>query len=359
VSKPLIIIHPRKSFIEDIGCAYPEMITLGEEQVEQACLNLDPAFFDLKDETPTINTNFGWIAAVMLKGSQIISDDMAQQRFMKRRAVEKIVKAVETGLEKANGEHLVVSLGALTSPITNQGMDLVPLFNGKPVTFTTGNSLTAYVTIKAVESIYQQKRKTDISNENVAVLGATGSVGSAVSEYFAARGCNMLLCARNQPKLEVLKEKIMKARIPGRGSIQTTTDIKRMSESGVVIVTTASNSVLIKPEMCAPEAIIYDDTVPRNTCETITSKRPDVTIIDGGIIEMPHIDYGVVTMGLPGRRTYACQIEAMILAKEDIKTNFLGNVTLEQVRSIGLLFEKLQSEFFIAPFTSFGKSIDI
>lgn len=295
----------------------------------------------------------------MLKGTQIISDDMATQRFMKKRAMEKITKAITTGLEMSGGEHIIVSLGALTSPITNQGLDLIPIFREKPVSFTTGNPLTAYVTIKAVENIYFQKNRRDISNENVAVLGATGSVGNAISEYFAARGCNMILCARNMVKLDALKEKIMNAKIADRGTVETTTDIARIRESKVVVVTTASNSVLIKPEMCARDAIIYDDTVPRNTSESIIAERPDVTVVDGGIIEMPHIDYGVVTMGLPGRRTYACQVEAMLLAKENVKSNFLGNVTLEQVRFIGQLFEKHKSEFFIAPFTCFGKPMII
>ncbi len=159
-------------------------------------------------------------------------------------------------------------------------------------------------------------------------------------------------------KLEVLKDKIVDTHNIDPSSIEITTNISRVKETRLVIITTASNNVLIKPDMCANNAIVYDVTVPRNTSESILEERKDVLVIDGGIIEMPMIDYGLVTMGLPGRRTYACQVEAMLLAMHDVRENFTGNVTLEQVNVVGELFEKHTSEFYIAPFSSFGVDLE-
>lgn len=354
---PLILIHPRHSLKEDCVCTMPELSNATEQELENIMSEMPPVIYPFADELEK-NSGGGLISAILLKGSQIISDDMATQRLLKKRAMEKIVQAVNLGLEKSKGKHLIVSLGALTSPISNQGKDLLTVFADKPVSFTTGNPLTAYFTIKAVE-LLSAFRGINLQNDGIFILGASGSVGGAVSEHFASKGCRVNLSARNEAKLAEMKKRIVERWNLDEKNIAISTNLDNLNQHRMVVVTAASNTVLIQPHHCAQNAVIYDDTVPRNTSAEIIHKRPDVWVIDGGIVEMPFIDYGKVTMGLPGRRTYACQVEAMLLAKEGIKDNFVGNVTLEQVEFVGKLLEKHEKEFHLAPFTSFGREIDI
>ncbi|MCE5176622.1 MAG: hypothetical protein ABFD23_00785 [Caldisericales bacterium] len=356
MAKSVFLLHPRQSFREDLAWAGREMANMSEKSLEELCNLLPPQVTPVSkrgDDSETI----GWLGVIPLKGSQIISDNISEQREMKIRALEKINMAIEMALDEAKGEHLVVGLGALTAPITNQGQDLLKTFGRRQLSVTTGNAFTAFITIKSVLDI-AVKRNVSLEKETIAVLGATGSVGGAVSEHFGSCGCNMILMARNENKLKFLKEKIIKN--GGREDrVSTSTNINDLKKAKIVIVTTSSSQVLVRPEHCAPGAIIYDDTQPRNTSGEILVSRPDVLVLDGGVVETPGIDYGKINIGLPPGRSYACLSETLMLAKEGCTDDFTGNVTLEQVERIGKIASKYKDEFYLAPFTSFGKEIKL
>ena len=355
MAKSVFLLHPRQSFREDLAWVGPEIAGMSEKSLEKLCTGLPPQVTPVseKDSSDIV----GWLGVLPLKGSQIISDSLSEQREMKIRALEKINMAVEMALDEAKGEHLVVGLGALTAPVTNQGQDLLKTFGGRSLSVTTGNAFTAFITIKSVLDI-AVKRNVSLEKETIAVLGATGSVGGAVSEHFGVCGYNMILMARNEGRLVSLKERI--TRNGGREDrISTSTDINDLRKAKIIVVTTSSSQVLVKPEHCASGAIIYDDTQPRNTSEEILVSRPDVLVLDGGVVETPGIDYGKTRIGLPPGRSYACLSETLMLAKEGCTDNFTGNVTLEQVERIGKIATKYKDEFYLAPFTSFGREIKL
>jgi hypothetical protein len=55
MTKPLIIIHPRKTLKEDIACAYPDYAKLKEKTLECICEKLNPPFFDVFKESADTN----------------------------------------------------------------------------------------------------------------------------------------------------------------------------------------------------------------------------------------------------------------------------------------------------------------
>lgn len=355
MAKSMFLVHPRQSFQEDLQWIDKNVSKIDEENLESFCSAQPPMLTSVENEIQ--KELIGWLGVIPLKGSQMISDNLAQQREMKQRALEKIFMAVRMALDQAKGEHLVVGLGALTAPLTNQGADILKEFHGQPLSVTTGNAFTAYITIKSIVEI-AGKRNCDLSKETIAVLGASGSVGGAVSEHFGINGCNMILCARNESRLKNLKDRIVSGGAnPDRITIST--DIDDIRKARIVVVTTSSSQVLIKPEHVCPNAIIYDDTQPRNTSEEIGVTRKDVLVVDGGIVETPFIDLGRTSIGLPPKRAYACFSETLILAKAGCRDNFTGNVTLEQMEKVSEIAEKFSNEFYLAPFTSFGKEIDL
>lgn len=352
MSKEMFYIHPRYS-LKDLTVAGYECREVPEEELEKSCPNMSPWLGDTTNDQKEL---IGWLGVLPLKGSQIITDDMALQREYKKRALEKMFLAIRMALDKCKGEHLVVGLGSLTAPISNQGLDIIKEFSGYPMSVTTGNSLTAYVTYKSVEKIAKM-RGLDLENETVAVLGSTGSVGGAVSELLARRSGKLIISARNEARLKILKDRIVQSNAKDCDKVQISTSVEDLRQAKVIVVTTSSSQVLIKPEHCSENAIIYDDTMPRNTSEEILTKRPDVLVVDGGIVATPFVDFGGFSIGLPPGKSYACLTETLMLAKEDIKENFIGNVSLEQVEQVGKIFENHQHEYFIAPFTSFGKEL--
>ena len=80
--------------------------------------------------------------------------------------------------------------------------------------FTTGNTHTAYILCRQVEQA-SQKLGIDLSKATVAVVGATGDIGSAVCRWLDARTdvADLLLVARNQERLHNLQGEL------GRGKI--------------------------------------------------------------------------------------------------------------------------------------------
>lgn len=355
LAKSMFLVHPRQSFQQDLQWIDDKVKHIEEENLEAFCNQMPPLLTNVDQETK--NELIGWLGIIPLKGSQMISDNLAQQREMKQRALEKIFMAVRMALDQSKGEHLVVGLGALTAPITNQGADILKEFQGYPLSVTTGNAFTAWITIKSIIEI-AQKRNVDLNQETIAVLGASGSVGSAVSEHFGLHGCKLLLCARNETRLKALSDKIVSGGADP-ANVKTSTNIDDIKNAGIVIVTTSSSQVLIKPEHAAKNAIIYDDTQPRNTSEEMAVTRKDVLVIDGGIVETPLIDLGKTSIGLPPKRAYACFSETLILAKADCRKNFTGNVTLGQMEEVSAIAQKYADEFYLAPFTSFGKPVDL
>ncbi len=102
-----------------------------------------------------------------------------------------------------------------------------------------------------------------------------------------------------------------------------------------MVLLTASADTLLGPEHLAPGAIVLDATQPRNTAPALAAARPDVLVVDGGIVSIPSLRLVGGDIGLPDGRSYACFAETAILALTGQTGHFsLGNPTLEQVDEI-------------------------
>ena len=108
----------------------------------------------------------------------------------------------------------------------------------------------------------------------------------------------------------------------------------------IIIVATASPNALINRNHLKNNAIVYDISQPQNVERNILKYRPDIKIIDGGIVSTPGINYHF-NFGLKRETAFACLAETMLLAAEKIPNNFsLGNVELEKVEIIKKIANK-------------------
>jgi predicted amino acid dehydrogenase len=84
----------------------------------------------------------------------------------------------------------------------------------------------------------------------------------------------------------------------------------------VVLAVTSSGGDLITPEHLKPGAVVCDVARPRDVSATVAAARPDVLVIDGGMVEVPgEVDFHF-NFGFPPRMAYACMAETMALALE-------------------------------------------
>lgn len=255
-------------------------------------------------------------------------------------------------LAKERGARLV-GLGAYTSVVSWGGMRLRDM--GVPL--TTGNSYTvvtaAEATITALDRL-----NVDPAGAAAAVVGAAGSIGRCLALVLAESMGQIILLGnpahpqRSLARLAQVAGEICRRlaadcpgaptaaavralpgcpdrdapveafvrfwqenrqRLPVTVSIQAET---MLPQADVVVTATSSVSALVRPEHVKFGAVICDLSRPANVSREIQRRRPDVLVIDGGVVEVwnrPDLGWN---FGFERGLCYACMAETMLLALE-------------------------------------------
>jgi predicted amino acid dehydrogenase len=124
-----------------------------------------------------------------------------------------------------------------------------------------------------------------------------------------------------------------------------------------VVTATSSVSELVKPGNVKFGAVICDLSRPANVSREIKRRRPDVLVIDGGVVEVwnrPDLGW---EFGFEKGLGYACMGETMLLALEGHleHTSIGSNMPLETLTMIRGLAEK--HGFSVADLRSFDKPL--
>lgn len=247
----------------------------------------------------------------------------------------------------------VVGLGALTATVTAGG---AALRGRTDIGVTNGNAFTAAIVESQARSLLDAADL--VTGRDVAVVGATGSVGSAVVGLLARDGATerLTLVARSRPRLDALAKSYA-----GCARIDVAADLAALREADLVVLLTASAECLIGPEHLKPGAVVLDATQPRNTSPDLLIARPDVVVVDGGIVAVPTLRLRGGDIGLPNGRAYACFAETALLALSGHRGHFaVGTPTLDQVDDVrALAAEHGSLGFRAAQPTSFGRPLSL
>ncbi|AFY41686.1 long-chain acyl-[acyl-carrier-protein] reductase [Nostoc sp. PCC 7107] len=200
--------------------------------------------------------------------------------------------------------------------------------------FTTGNTHTAYIICRQVEAAAKQAG-IELSKATVAICGATGDIGSAVTRWLDAKTDvkEILLIARNQERLQNLQDEL------GRGKIMALDEA--LPEADIVVwVASMPKGVEIDPKTLKQPCLLIDGGYPKNLATKI--QHHGVHILNGGIVEHSlDIEWKImqiVNMEVPERQLFACFAEAMLLEFEKLHTNFSwgrNQITVDKMEQIG------------------------
>ncbi|MBZ9712123.1 semialdehyde dehydrogenase [Deinococcus multiflagellatus] len=252
-----------------------------------------------------------------------------------------VTKAVGLGAK-------TVGLGALTAPATAGGM---ALRHRTDVGITNGNAFTAAMTFLGAERLLSLCP----SNATIALVGASGSVGSCLTQLLARRTAQpLLLVARNEERLRTLQ-----ATLPA-GRSQITTDMTRVREADLVILLTSATDAVLRSEHLKEGAVVLDDTQPRNTRPELLQERPDIRVVDGGLVSVPGVQRkGFI--GLPQGVAYACLAETLLLGLSGQQGHFsLGWPSVEQAEHMLALAARFgHLGFTLAEPHSFGQPVTL
>lgn len=255
----------------------------------------------------------------------------------------KIVACAE--LAAANGAELI-GLGAFSSVVGDGG---VTVAQRSPIAVTTGNSYTVATaiqgTVKACGLI-----GVDVPRAKLAVVGATGSIGKTCALVLGRQFAHTVLVGRNLERTEAVA-----AELPGA---EATTSIDALRDADAIVTVTSDDAEIIMPEHLKPGAVVCDVARPRDVSLRVSRERPDVLVIEGGVVRVPgDVDFGF-NFGFPPHTAYACMSETMMLALEGRTESFtLGkDVSVAQVDETIRLAEK--HGFELAGFRSFERAVD-
>ncbi len=248
----------------------------------------------------------------------------------------------------------ILGLGAFTKIAGDRGITLSERLS---IPVTTGNS---YTTATAVEGTLRGAARMgiDLNTAQVTVIGATGSIGEATSQLLAPRVRYLRLVARTRENLEILAQKILSEN--PNINVSTSQNVpESVRDSDIVVAVSSAQDAIVEPEDLKPGSVITDVARPRNISSRVSQARPDVLVLDGGVIEVPGPDADMgFDFGFPPKMVEACMAETMILALSGRLENFtLGShIAVEKVREINELGEL--HGFRMAGFRRFERAID-
>ena len=285
-------------------------------------------------------------------------------------AVALVQSAVNSAVERGAE---VVGLAGFSSIITLGGLALKARDG---VRVTSGNSYTCWIAVQALEAACAE-RDIALKDCAVAVVGATGAIGHALSLLCAERVGELILIgnpgaaeasiARLRLVADDCKRHVSTLAAGGRGfavgsfaqaylrpqaranaqtnvGVTITTDIdEHLPRAHVMVAATNAVRPFISARHLRQGAIVCDVSRPFNVAPNLGNERPDVRVVDGGLVRAPQ---GSVLELLeePERRNVllACAAETIILALSGYRSEHLcGRLHPATIEEIGKLAAKL------------------
>ncbi len=259
-------------------------------------------------------------------------------------------KIIQTGRMAEKLGANILGLGAFTSVIGDAGITIADQLD---IPVTTGDSFTVAM---AVQAIRDAAHVMDIKIEEatVAVVGATGAIGHVCAELLASEAAQILLIARDEKKLEVLRDKLQPN---AHSKIIISTKMDVLKDAQLILTVTSSIHDIIHPEHLQPGSVICDVARPRDVSAMVAAVRDDILVIDGGMVDVPgNVNFNF-NFGFPEGKAYACMAETIALTLEGRFEDYTvgKDITLERVKDITAIAEK--HGFRMSGFRSFEREV--
>ncbi len=259
-------------------------------------------------------------------------------------------KIIQTGhmAEKLGAN--ILGLGAFTSVVGDAG---VTIANELDIPVTTGDSFTVAMAVQAIRDA-ARVMEIKIEDATVAIVGATGAIGHVCAELLAGEAARVLLVARDEKKLEALRDKLTPQ---ARSELIISTKMDVLKDAQLILTVTSSIHDIIHPEHLQPGSVVCDVARPRDVSAMVAAVRDDILVIDGGMVDVPGAVNFNFDFGFPEGKAYACMAETIALALEGRFEDYTvgKDITLERVKDITAIAER--HGFRMSGFRSFEREV--
>jgi predicted amino acid dehydrogenase len=278
----------------------------------------------------------GWYIACPLTPKQMMSLPL---ELVYKRIHQCTEMAADLGAE-------LIGLGAFTSVVGDGGITIA---KNARIAVTTGNS---YTVATAIEGTLRAAAllDVDLKSSTLAVVGATGSIGKTCALMLGREFGKTVLVGRDLARTQAIADGIP-------GSVASI-DMEDIKQADAVVTVTSSDAPVILPQHLKPGCIVCDVARPRDVSVRVAKERPDVLVIEGGVVALPGSPELGIDFGFPPKTAYACMSETIMLALEGRPESYtLGkDVSVAQVEEMLGLAKK--HGFKLAGFRSFEKAVD-
>jgi predicted amino acid dehydrogenase len=239
--------------------------------------------------------------------------------------------------------------------------------------------MTAWAAIRTIEA-GSAKRGITLADSTVAIVGAPGAIGHALSLLCAERMAELILvgnprsgaaalerlrrvaddCKRHATCLagagrqfppgtfaDRLARRLNAVSEPvadEQAGITITTDIdQHLPRAHIVLAATNAILPFITARHLRKNAMVCDISRPFNIAPDVTSGRPDVRLVSGGLVQAPDAaDLGHLAERDRPNVLTACAAETIILALSQYRSKHLcGRLDVTTVEEVGRLAESL------------------
>lgn len=247
----------------------------------------------------------------------------------------------------------VVTLTGFTSIVTNEVDDF---WKGVDLAVTSGNTLTASLCIEAIEKISELASRK-LEKCVMAIIGATGDIGSVCAKYFSDKVGTLILNSRNIKETDsIVKYLNDKNRINIR--IERSID-KAVGDADIIITATSSFGFLLDYKNFKRGSIVCDVSMPPNVAKGISKRDNDIFVFEGGkagLTFFEEIKDDKWRELFPNNAVYGCLAESLVLALTNRFENYSlgkGNITESKIAEIKKLSNK--SGVFLSEFYCSGE----
>jgi predicted amino acid dehydrogenase len=325
------LIHPTSA--EYIRRTFPEAKT--DADIDVLLRSFKPA----RDYSVEITSRTGARVEVLVYGIPLMP-----AAFVTRPRDEVMSLLLEAAhLAQADGAK-VLGLAAFTSIVPSGGIQIERTVG---IPCTSGNTYTAAIAVRGLLALAAEMNR-DVRACTIAVVGATGSVGSPCVDLIAAHSPKkLLLLARNAERLESRAQRVHD---DFDIDVEWSTRLDVLSGADIVFLSASATTALVEPHLFKSGALVCDVSIPHAVSQTIFEQRPDVLVTEGGFVRVDADvlrSLKVTTLGAHGVArlaelipcsTYladglwvACLAETFLLGLEGRFENIgLGTITAEQ-----------------------------
>lgn len=244
----------------------------------------------------------------------------------------------------------ILGLGAFTSVVGDGGLTIAQHLN---IPVTTGDSYTVAIAVQAIQEAALQL-DIPLRQSTIAIVGATGSIGTVCAQMLAPQCAHLILIGKQADKLNQLRQSIQGSPSP---KITITQHLQHLTQAQLIISVTSAIDAIIEPQHLQQGAIVCDVARPRDVSRLVAAQRPDVLVIEGGMVEVPGpVKFGF-NFGFPPKMAFACMAETMALALDRRYESYtLGkDIKLAQVLTIDKIARS--HGFQLGGFRSFEKAV--